>query len=121
FPACQPLSESCSELLPATFLQPPLPMLIPFIERMCSVTDNVIAEKPQQVEPLPQLLMKTSKALSSESSWTEGVKFVVVSVDAGWLCDLRCEILPESDHCLSVTFSLDDNNHLAVRKTSLMN
>uniref|UniRef100_A0A8C1N9Z0 Mediator of RNA polymerase II transcription subunit 1 n=1 Tax=Cyprinus carpio TaxID=7962 RepID=A0A8C1N9Z0_CYPCA len=151
FPACQPLSESCSELLPATFLQPPLPMLIPFIERMCSVTDNVIAEKPQQVEPLPQLLMKTSKALSSESSWTEGVKFVVPlpaseyhsyvfpgspshtpatslhywisfaislpstsSVDAGWLCDLRCEILPESDHCLSVTFSLDDNNHLAV-------
>uniref|UniRef100_A0A8C1Z2Y2 Mediator of RNA polymerase II transcription subunit 1 n=1 Tax=Cyprinus carpio TaxID=7962 RepID=A0A8C1Z2Y2_CYPCA len=158
FPACQPLSESCSELLPATFLQPPLPMLIPFIERMCSVTDGVIAEKPQQVEPLPQLLMKTSKALSSEISWTEGVKFVVPlpswkgalihtvpfthpghvpalldllrhqsainlllascfsnhTVDAGWLCDLRCEILPESDHCLSVTFSLDDYIHLAV-------
>uniref|UniRef100_A0A8C2CR50 Mediator of RNA polymerase II transcription subunit 1 n=1 Tax=Cyprinus carpio TaxID=7962 RepID=A0A8C2CR50_CYPCA len=151
FPVCQPLPESFSELLPATFLQPPLPMLIPFIERMCSITDGVIAEKPQQVEPLPQLLMKTSKALSSEISWTEGVKFVVPlpaseyhsyvfpgspshtpatslhywisfaislpstsSVDAGWLCDLRCEILPESDHCLSVTFSLDDSIHLAV-------
>uniref|UniRef100_A0A8C1VAX9 Mediator of RNA polymerase II transcription subunit 1 n=1 Tax=Cyprinus carpio TaxID=7962 RepID=A0A8C1VAX9_CYPCA len=131
FPACQPLSESCSELLPATFLQPPLPMLIPFIERMCSVTDGVIAEKPQQVEPLPQLLMKTSKALSSEISWTEGVKFVVPlpaseyhsyvfsgaespGKDTFSQTHLPCEILPESDHCLSVTFSLDDYIHLAV-------
>lgn len=44
FPVCQPLPESCSELLPATFLQPPLPMLIPFIERMCSVTGASHAE-----------------------------------------------------------------------------
>lgn len=38
------------------------------------------------------------------------------TVDAGLQYDLRCEVLPESDHCLSVTFSLDDSNHLAVRK-----
>uniref|UniRef100_A0A8C2GIA9 Mediator of RNA polymerase II transcription subunit 1 n=1 Tax=Cyprinus carpio TaxID=7962 RepID=A0A8C2GIA9_CYPCA len=186
-PVFQPLSESCSELLPATFLlklQPPLPVLIPFIEKMGRITDGVIAEKPQQVEPLPQLLMKTSKALSSEISWTDGVQFVVplpvseyhsyvfpgavwgreswkgalvhtvpfthpghvpalldllrhqsainvllascfsghnqLIVDAGLLCDLRCEILPESDHCLSVTFSLDDNNHLAVLQVTVV-
>uniref|UniRef100_A0A8C1JBX1 Mediator of RNA polymerase II transcription subunit 1 n=1 Tax=Cyprinus carpio TaxID=7962 RepID=A0A8C1JBX1_CYPCA len=185
-PVFQPLSESCSELLPATFLlklQPPLPMLTPFIEKMGRITDGVIAEKPQQVEPLPQLLMKTSKALSSEISWTDGVQFVVPLpaseyhsyvfpgavwgreswkgalvhtvpfthpghvpalldllrhqsainvllascfsghnqlIDAGLLCDLRCEIRPESDHCLSVTFSLDDNNHLAVLQVTVV-
>uniref|UniRef100_A0A671MEE6 Mediator of RNA polymerase II transcription subunit 1 n=1 Tax=Sinocyclocheilus anshuiensis TaxID=1608454 RepID=A0A671MEE6_9TELE len=186
FPVFQPLTESCSELLPATFLlklQPPLPMLMSFIEKMGNVTDGVIAEKPQQVEPLPQLLMKTSKTLCSKTSWTDGVQFVVPLpaseyhsyvfpgaiwgreswkvalihtvpfthpsqvpasldllrhqsainlllascfsnhsqlIDAGLLYDLRCEILPESDHCLSVTFSLDDNIHLAVLQVTVL-
>ncbi|KAF4096122.1 mediator of RNA polymerase II transcription subunit 1-like [Onychostoma macrolepis] len=186
FPVFQPLTESCSELLPATFLfklQPPLPMLISFIDKMGRVTDGVIAEKPQQVEPLPQLLMKTSKTLNSKISWTERVQFVVPlpaseyhsyvfpgaewgreswkgalihtvpfthpghvpalldllrhqsainvllascfsdhshHIDTGLLYDLRCEILPESDHCLSVTFSLDDDNHLAVLQVTVV-
>ncbi|XP_016401752.1 mediator of RNA polymerase II transcription subunit 1-like [Sinocyclocheilus rhinocerous] len=186
FPVFQPLTESCSELLPATFLlklQPPLPMLMTFIEKMGKITDGVIAEKPQQVEPLPQLLLNTSKTLSSKISWTDGVQFVVPLpaseyhsyvfpgavwgreswkgalihtvpfthpghvpalldllrhqsainlllascfsnhsqlIDAGLLYDLRCEILPESDHCLSVTFSLDDNNHLAVLQVTVV-
>ncbi|XP_016106441.1 mediator of RNA polymerase II transcription subunit 1-like isoform X2 [Sinocyclocheilus grahami] len=186
FPVFQPLTESCSELLPATFLlklQPPLPMLMSFIEKMGKITDGVIAEKPQQVEPLPQLLLNTSKTLSSKISWTDGVQFVVPLpaseyhsyvfsgavwgreswkgalihtvpfthpghvpalldllrhqsainlllascfsnhsqlIDAGLLYDLRCEILLESDHCLSVTFSLDDNNHLAVLQVTVV-
>ncbi|XP_073686441.1 mediator of RNA polymerase II transcription subunit 1-like [Garra rufa] len=184
FPVFQPLTESSSELLPATFLlklQPPLPMLISFIEKMGQITDGA-AEKPQQVEPLPQLLMKTCKMLKSEIFWTEGVQFVVPlpaseyhsyvfpgaewgreswkgalihtvpfthpghvpallnilrhqsainvllascfsdhnhHIDADLLYDMRCEILPESDHCLSVTFSIDDNNHLAVLQVML--
>uniref|UniRef100_A0A673GXZ8 Mediator of RNA polymerase II transcription subunit 1 n=1 Tax=Sinocyclocheilus rhinocerous TaxID=307959 RepID=A0A673GXZ8_9TELE len=164
-------------------LQPPLPMLMSFIEKMGNVTNGVIAEKPQQVEPLPQLLMKTSKTLSSKTSWTDGVQFVVPlpaseyhsyvfpgavwgreswkgalihtvpfthpshvpasldllrhqsainlllascfsnhshHIDAGLLYDLRCEILPESDHCLSVTFSLADNIHLAVLQVTVV-
>ncbi|XP_050953659.1 mediator of RNA polymerase II transcription subunit 1 isoform X2 [Labeo rohita] len=185
FPVFQPLTESCSELLPATFLlklQPPLPMLISFIEKMGEITGGVVAEKPQQVEPLPQLLMKTCKLLNSKI-WTEGVQFVVPlpaseyhsyvfpgaewgreswkgalihtvpfthpghvpalldilrhqsainvllascfsnhnhHIDAGLLYDLRCEILPESDHSLSVTFSIDDDNHLAVLQVTVV-
>ncbi|XP_051537916.1 mediator of RNA polymerase II transcription subunit 1 [Myxocyprinus asiaticus] len=181
FSVFQPLTESCSELLPATFLlklQPPLPMLSSFIEKMAKITDGVIPKTPLQVEPLPQLLMKTSTSLkNSKMSWAEVVQFIVPlpasechsyvlsgaewdheawkgalihtvpfshpghvpvlleilrhqsainvllasclsnpnhHIDAGSLYDLRCEILPESDHCLSVTFSLPDGNHLAV-------
>ncbi|KAK7118001.1 hypothetical protein R3I94_021744 [Phoxinus phoxinus] len=176
FPVFQPLTESCSELLPATFLlklQPPLPMLSSFIENMGTITDGVMSEKPLQVEPLPQLLIKQR----SHISWTDGIQCVVPlpaseyhsyvfpgaewgreswkgalihtvpfchpghvpallnvlrhqsainvllesclsdhshHMDAGSQFDLRCEVLPESDHCLSVTFSLDDSNHLAV-------
>ncbi|XP_026094016.1 mediator of RNA polymerase II transcription subunit 1-like [Carassius auratus] len=186
FPVFQPLTESCSESLPATFLlklQPPLPMLIPFIDKMAKITDGVIAEKPQQVEPLPHLLMKTSATLNAKISWTHGAQFTVplpdseyhsyvfpgavwgreswkgalvhtvpfthpghvpalldllrhqsaINVllascfsdhsqltDAGLLCDLRCEVLPESDHCLSVTFSLDDHIHLAVLQVTVV-
>ncbi|XP_043082616.1 mediator of RNA polymerase II transcription subunit 1 isoform X2 [Puntigrus tetrazona] len=186
FPVFQPLTESCSDLLPATFLlklQPPLPMLMSFVEKMGSITDGVIAEKAQQVEPLPQLLMKTSRTLNSKTSWTEGLQFVVPllasechsyvfpgaewgreswkgalihtvpfthpghvpalldllrhqsainvllascfsnhsrHIGAGLLYDLRCEILPETDHCLSVTFSFDDNDHLAVLQVTVV-
>ncbi|XP_048030588.1 mediator of RNA polymerase II transcription subunit 1 isoform X2 [Megalobrama amblycephala] len=180
FPVFQPLTESCSEFLPATFLlklQPPLPMLNSFIEKMGKITDGVMSEKHLQVEPLPQLLLKTNKKQNSKISWTDWVQFVVPLpaseyhsyvfpgaewgresckgalihtvpfdhpghvpalldvlrhqaainvllascfsnhnqlIDAGLQYDLRCEVLPESDHCLSVTFSLDDGNHLAV-------
>lgn len=41
FPVFEPLTDSCSELLPATFLlklQPPLPMLSSFIEKMGTIT-----------------------------------------------------------------------------------
>ncbi|XP_051737352.1 mediator of RNA polymerase II transcription subunit 1 [Ctenopharyngodon idella] len=186
FPVFQPLTESCSELLPATFLlklQPPLPMLISFIEKMGEITDGVMSEKHLQVEPLPQLLLKTNKKQNSKISWTDWVQFVVPLpaseyhsyvfpgaewgreswkgalihtvpfdhpghvpalldvlrhqaainvllascfsnhnqlIDAGLQYDLRCEVLPESDHCLSVTFSLDDGNHLAVLQVTVV-
>ncbi|XP_077081111.1 mediator of RNA polymerase II transcription subunit 1-like isoform X2 [Siphateles boraxobius] len=176
FPVFQPLTDSCSELLPATFLlklQPPLPMLSSFIENMGTITDGVMSEKDLQMEPLPQLLIKQN----SQISWTDGIQFVVPlpaseyhsyvfpgaewgreswkgalihtvpfhhpghvpallnvlrhqsainvllescfrnhnhHIDAGLQFDLRCEVLPESDHCLSVTFSLDGSSHLAV-------
>ncbi|KAG1924993.1 mediator of RNA polymerase II transcription subunit [Pimephales promelas] len=40
-------------------------------------------------------------------------------IDSGLQYDLRCEVLPESDHCLSVTFSLDESNHLAVLQVTV--
>lgn len=182
FPVFEPLTDSCSELLPATFLlklQPPLPMLSSFIEKMGTITDGVMSEKHLQVEPLPQLLIKQS----SHISWTDGIQFVVPlpaseyhsyvfpgaewgreswkgalihtvpfyhpghvpallnvlrhqsainvllescfsshnhHIDAGLQFDLRCEVLPESDHCFSVTFSLDDSNHLAVLQVTVV-
>ncbi|XP_055039079.2 mediator of RNA polymerase II transcription subunit 1-like [Misgurnus anguillicaudatus] len=180
FPAFQQLSESCSALLPATFLlklQPPLPMLTSFIEKMGKITDVVIPEKHLQVEPLPQLLMKTSTIQNTKISWTTGIQFVVPlpaseyhsyvfsgsewgheswegalihavpfthpghvpvlldtlrhqsainillascfsnhkhHIDAGLSYDLKCEVLPESDCCISVSFSLENSDHLAV-------
>lgn len=180
FPVFQPLTESCSQLLPATFLlklQPPLPVLASFIEKMDNITDGVIAEKPLQVEPLHKLLLKTSRKYNSNTSCTDGLQFLVLlpgsechsyvfpgaqwscgswngalmdavpfshpghvpalleilrhqsaisvllescfskhshSTDAALLCELRCEVLPESDHCFSITFSLHESEHLAV-------
>ncbi|XP_057178334.1 mediator of RNA polymerase II transcription subunit 1 isoform X1 [Triplophysa rosa] len=180
FPLFQPLSESGSALLPATFLlklQPPLPVLASFIEKMCKITDVVVPEQLLQVEPLPQLLMKTGTLQNSKRTWTGDVQFVVPlpaseyhsyvfsaaewnhdswngalihtvpfthpghvpalldtlrhqsainvllascfsnhkhHIGAGLPCDLKCEVLPELDHCLSVTFSLEDSDHLAV-------
>lgn len=41
---------------------------------------------------------------------------LLFNIGAGSPYDLKCEVLPESDHCLSVTFSLEDSDHLAVGK-----
>ncbi|XP_067290545.1 mediator of RNA polymerase II transcription subunit 1-like [Pseudorasbora parva] len=186
FPVFQPLTDSCSELLPATFilkLQPALPMLMSFIEKMGKITDGVMAEKHLQVAPLPQLLMQTNTKQDSKISWTDGVQFAVPlpdseyhsyvfpgaewgreswkgalihtvpfshpghvpallevlrhqsainvllascfsdhnhHLDAGLQYNLRCEVLPESDHCLSVTFSLEDSNYLAVFQVTVV-
>ncbi|XP_056593738.1 mediator of RNA polymerase II transcription subunit 1 [Triplophysa dalaica] len=80
FPLFQPLGETGSALLPATFLlklQPPLPMLASLIEKMGKTTDVVVPEQHLQVEPLPQLLMKTGTLQNSKRTWTDDLQFDV--------------------------------------------
>ncbi|KAA0704914.1 Mediator of RNA polymerase II transcription subunit 1 [Triplophysa tibetana] len=77
FPLFQPLGETGSALLPATFLlklQPPLPMLASFIEKMGKITGP---QQHLQVEPLPQLLMKTATLQNSKRTWTDDLQFDV--------------------------------------------
>ncbi|XP_017316733.1 mediator of RNA polymerase II transcription subunit 1 isoform X2 [Ictalurus punctatus] len=61
-PAFIPLSETCSELLPAFFLlkmKPPVPMLSSFIHKMSQITD-LPPDADLQGEPLFQLLQLTA-------------------------------------------------------------
>ncbi|XP_047666673.1 mediator of RNA polymerase II transcription subunit 1 isoform X8 [Tachysurus fulvidraco] len=94
-PAFIPLSETCSELLPASFLlklKPPVPMLNSFIHKMSQITDVDL-----QGEPLFQLLH--SNALKDKRSCGGNDAHFLVSLpdaefhsylfaDAEWKCDV---------------------------------
>ncbi|XP_037550374.1 mediator of RNA polymerase II transcription subunit 1 [Nematolebias whitei] len=56
-----PLSEVPYEMLPACFLlrlQPPVPMMSSFVERLSHITDVAVPESDLQWAPLPKLLLK---------------------------------------------------------------
>ncbi|XP_066538814.1 mediator of RNA polymerase II transcription subunit 1-like isoform X2 [Hoplias malabaricus] len=179
------MSESNSVLLPAVFhlkLQPPLPTLSSFIQKMSQITD-VTLEADLQEEPLFQLIKndrlkdKTWERLCLGNdthflmtlpdaelhsyvfcdpewkcdSWKGALIHTVpfthpAHVPAilellrhqsvintllascvsshehqpGLVCDLSCEILPESDCSFSVTFSLLDSDSLAILLVSVV-
>ncbi|XP_047666667.1 mediator of RNA polymerase II transcription subunit 1 isoform X3 [Tachysurus fulvidraco] len=98
-PAFIPLSETCSELLPASFLlklKPPVPMLNSFIHKMSQITD-IPPDVDLQGEPLFQLLH--SNALKDKRSCGGNDAHFLVSLpdaefhsylfaDAEWKCDV---------------------------------
>ncbi|MCI4374139.1 hypothetical protein PGIGA_G00002830 [Pangasianodon gigas] len=98
-PAFIPLSEKCSESLPALFLlkiKPPVPMLNTFIHKMSQITD-IPPDADLKGEPLFQLLQ--SAVLEDERSCDGKDAHFLVSLpdaefhsyliaDAEWKCDI---------------------------------
>ncbi|XP_020350255.1 mediator of RNA polymerase II transcription subunit 1-like isoform X2 [Oncorhynchus kisutch] len=192
-PLFSPLCEVLSEMMPACFqlkLQPPLPMLSSFVEKLSQITDVAIADADLQWAPFPQLMMTLLGENGGKKTWDgQDAHFLVVSFHhfdtpvfsiqplpgkeihsyvlpgAAWeeaalrgtlmstipfthpahvpallellrhqcaintllascitslrpspgpVCDLYCEVLPESGSSLSVTFHLSDSDSLSV-------
>ncbi|XP_053093121.1 mediator of RNA polymerase II transcription subunit 1 isoform X3 [Pangasianodon hypophthalmus] len=133
-PAFIPLSEKCSESMPALFLlkiKPPVPMLNTFIHKMSQITD-IPPDADLKGEPLFQLLQ--SAVLEDERSCDgKDAHFLVSAINTllascitslkhqpELACDLSGEILPESDCSFSVTFSVPDSDTLAVLLVSVV-
>ncbi|KAK3571589.1 hypothetical protein QTP86_015328 [Hemibagrus guttatus] len=97
-PVFTPLSQACSELLPAFFMlkiKPPVPMLNSFIHKMSQITD-IPPDADLQGEPLFQLLQ--ASALKDKRSCDGNDAHFLVSLpdaefhsylfaDAEWKCD----------------------------------
>ncbi|CDQ90101.1 unnamed protein product [Oncorhynchus mykiss] len=178
-PLFSPLCEVLSEMMPACFqlkLQPPLPMLSSFVEKLSQITDVAIADADLQWAPFPQLMMTLLGENGGNKTWDgQDAHFLVplpgkeihsyVLPGAAWeeaalrgalvstipfthpahvpallellrhqcaintllascitslrpspgpVCDLYCEVLPESGSSLSVTFHLSDSDSLSV-------
>uniref|UniRef100_A0A4W5M7S8 Mediator of RNA polymerase II transcription subunit 1 n=1 Tax=Hucho hucho TaxID=62062 RepID=A0A4W5M7S8_9TELE len=178
-PLFSPLCEVLSEMMPACFqlkLQPPLPMLSSFVEKLSQITDVAIADADLQWAPFPQLMMTLLGENGGDKTWAgQDAHFLVplpgreihsyVLPGAAWeeatlrgalvstvpfshpahvpallellrhqcaintllascitshrpspgpVCDLYCEVLPESGSSLSVTFHLSDSDSLSV-------
>ncbi|XP_060950081.1 mediator of RNA polymerase II transcription subunit 1-like [Limanda limanda] len=179
-PVFLPLDEGPHETLPACFLlklQPPVPMLTSFVQRLIQITDVTVADVDLQWAPLPQHLMRGStsanhheetldeqdtiftvplpggmmhsyivpgaawQAPAQRATLMDSVPFThpahvpaalellrhqcvinallrscVTSQSArpGSVCDLRFEVLPESDTSFSVTFHPPGTDSLAV-------
>ncbi|XP_037829275.1 mediator of RNA polymerase II transcription subunit 1 isoform X3 [Kryptolebias marmoratus] len=63
--AFTPLSEGPHETLPACFLlrlQPPVPVMSSFVEKLKQITDVAVPEFNLQWAPLPKLLLKASRS-----------------------------------------------------------
>ncbi|XP_014036434.2 mediator of RNA polymerase II transcription subunit 1-like isoform X2 [Salmo salar] len=178
-PLFSPLCEVLSGMMPACFqlkLQPPLPMLSSFVEKLSQITDVAIADTDLQWAPFPQLMMTLLRENGGDKTWDgQDAHFLVplpgremhsyVLPGAAWeeaalrgalvstipfthpahvpallellrhqcaintllascitshrpspgpVCDLYCEVLPESGSSLSVTFHLSDSDSLSV-------
>ncbi|TKS87548.1 Mediator of RNA polymerase II transcription subunit 1 [Collichthys lucidus] len=71
YPAFLPLSEVQHEALPACFLlklQPAVPLMASFVNRLGEITDVTIPDVDLQWAPLPKLLMRRSSANSQEET-----------------------------------------------------
>ncbi|KAM9489502.1 mediator of RNA polymerase II transcription subunit 1-like [Clarias gariepinus] len=174
-----PLSETCSEFLPAFFhlkIKPPVPMLSTFIHKMSQITD-IPSDANLQGEPLFQLLQSTTfedkrdcdhffvslpgaefhSYLFADAEWNcdswkgsliHTVQFTLpahvpalldllryqsaintlllscitdLKQQPDLVCDLSCEIFPQSNCSFSVTFSIPDCETLAVLFVSVVN
>ncbi|XP_053198582.1 mediator of RNA polymerase II transcription subunit 1 [Scomber japonicus] len=68
FPVLMPLSEGPYETFPACFLlklQPPIPMMLPFVKKLSQITDVTIPDVDLQWAPLPKLLLRGSQSANS--------------------------------------------------------
>ncbi|XP_070409196.1 mediator of RNA polymerase II transcription subunit 1-like isoform X5 [Nothobranchius furzeri] len=68
-PVFAPLSEVQNETFPACFLlrlQPPIPLMMPFVEKLRQITDIAVPDAHLQGSPLPQLLVRSPNACWKE-------------------------------------------------------
>ncbi|XP_044031731.1 mediator of RNA polymerase II transcription subunit 1 isoform X2 [Siniperca chuatsi] len=69
-PVLLPLSEGPYETLPACFLlrlQPAIPMMLSFVNKLSQITDVTIPDVDLQWAPLPKLLMSRSQSANSHA------------------------------------------------------
>nr|XP_046227352.1 mediator of RNA polymerase II transcription subunit 1 isoform X2 [Scatophagus argus] len=75
YPVFLPLSEVTYETLPACFLlklQPAIPMMESFVNKLSQITDVTIPDVDLQWAPLPKLLMRSSPSANSHKETIDG-------------------------------------------------
>ncbi|KAG7231219.1 hypothetical protein INR49_012050 [Caranx melampygus] len=115
YPVFLPLNEVPNETLPACFLlklQPAVPVLMSFVNKLSQITDVAIAEVDLQWAPLPKLLLRGSLSPNSHVDTLDGQDAIFIVVCS--VCDLHFEVLLESDTSFSVTFHQPNTDSLAV-------